>query len=93
MSYPKLIREIKGKPAMYLNKISIFTLKSYLDGYVLGSGKNIEELNEFQNFIVAKYGITPTISWDSIIYLHCNSDKHAFDKFFELFDIFMQQKI
>ncbi len=93
MEYPELLLKIKKKPGLYLNSFSLLSLKAFLDGYCLAivEDKLSPILYQFQMFVVEKYDANPALSWDDIIRLYASSDQQAFDRFFELFEEFLNE--
>ena len=88
-----LIEQIKPRPAMYLSRHTISALRSFIDGWLLGSPNNTLEysvLENFQDWIVKKFEVRGTQSWDRIILFYSQDEAHALDQFFELFDEFQE---
>jgi len=83
----ELIDAIKLRPAMYLTKCYISCLKAYLDGWYLKAG-DIEDdfMQEFQDWIAAKYDIRSFHSWANIILFHSQDECSALKDFFDLFE-------
>jgi hypothetical protein len=91
----EMLAAIKQRPAMYLGRRYISCLKSFLDGWGLLAyqhGINIEDecMGAFQDWIVAKYGITSSQSWASIILFYSGDECNALDNFFTLFGEWQQ---
>lgn len=95
----ELIQKIKKRPSMYLGRRSISNLRSCIAGYILAcrelgvpqTDKEREFVN-FQDWIKKKFNITSGKYWDSIILFHSKDEITALDRFFELFEEFLQAK-
>ena len=87
----ELLAAIKRRPAMYLGKNYISCLKAFLDGwwscaYQHGIDVGADGLGEFQDWIVAKYGIISSHGWASIILFYSQDESTALRDFFTLFE-------
>lgn len=83
-----LLQRIKERPGMYLGKRSIIRLRMLLDGYgmarmELGLPRTEQEskFDRFQEWIQAKFNITSSQGWDSIILFYSVDERDAFEKF------------
>jgi hypothetical protein len=91
-----LLERIKKRPGMYLGKRSITRFRMLLDGYSmarmeLGLPRTEQEskFDRFQEWIQTKFNITSSHGWDSIILFHSVDERDAFDKFFQLYQQFL----
>ena len=87
----QLLAAIKLRPTMYLSKNYISCLKAFLDGWFLlayqyGIDFGAKCLGEFQDWIVAKYGITTSHGWANIILFYSQDESTALRDFFTLFE-------
>jgi hypothetical protein len=95
----ELMKRIKSRPGMYLGKPYITRFKAFLDGYI-GARKDLgfplpeqeETFNQFQQWIQSKYKITSSQSWADIILFYSVDESDALNKFFDLFEKFMNQE-
>ena len=98
ISFYKLINKIKQRPALYLGKCSLSQLQSFLDGYTFALRQaNIpvsqeeQEFEKFQEWIEVKFSQSSTQSWSRIILFDSEDERDALEKFFELFDEFINE--
>ncbi|GAB3878989.1 hypothetical protein GCM10028824_41640 [Hymenobacter segetis] len=87
----ELLAAIKRRPAMYLSKNYISCLRAFLDGWFLlayqyGIDFDAECMGAFQDWIVAKYGITTSHGWANIILFYSQDESTALRDFFTLFE-------
>ncbi|NJK48400.1 hypothetical protein HC931_09585 [Candidatus Gracilibacteria bacterium] len=93
-----ILQKIEAKPGLYLGRASISDLFMFIIGYrtareELGIETTEAELDfygEFQPWLQKRLKITTSNSWAKIIELGCSSEKEAFERFFRLFDEFLQ---
>jgi hypothetical protein len=93
-SYREILKLIREKPTLYIRQRSIFALHVFLLGWYVRSPQmtsDREIMMAFQDWIQKKYRINSTQSWADIILFYSINDAEAFEKFFELFDEFMQE--
>lgn len=94
----------RARPAMWLGKKSISSLRIFLDGFWTYQYLNGVETDSnlpfwlFQPYVQNYYKSTPYdnkgYSWNGLILLQCGeNESEALDKFFELFDEFQNIKI
>jgi hypothetical protein len=91
----EMLQQIKQRPGMYLGKCSITRLRSFLDGYMaarqdlgLPLTQQEREFEAFQEWIQARFKITSSHGWDSIILFYCADERDALNSFFDLFESF-----
>lgn len=95
----ELMKRIKSRPGMYLGKPYITRLKAFLDGYI-GARNDLgfplkeqeETLNRFQQWIQSRYNIKSSQSWADIILFYSVDETDGLNKFFDLFDKFMNEE-
>ncbi len=88
----ELIQEIEKRPAMYISKNYISCLKSFLDGWCLRNMSDISDIKimgDFHNWIVNKYKITSSHSWNDIILFYSQDETDALYNFFISFRDFL----
>ncbi len=91
----ELLGEIKKRPAMYLTRNYISSLKAFLDGWFLRRPNEVLEselMYDFQNWIEKKYNITTTQTWASILLFYSVDECDALELFFKDFDLFLREK-
>ncbi|MGL6337683.1 MAG: hypothetical protein ACRC80_00920 [Waterburya sp.] len=94
----ELLKNIKQRPKMYLGSLSITKLHMLLIGYNIGKmEKNLNKIEEdskfrdFQQWIQEKYNVLSSKSWANIILENSMNEEDAFNKFFELFEEFINE--
>jgi Trp operon repressor len=94
-----LLKKIKKRPAMYLGRNSIFSLQAFLDGYYFARREiglpltaQESEFQEFLQWIRKKFNVETGQLWASILLFHCADERSAVERFFSLFDEFLNSK-
>ncbi|WES68093.1 hypothetical protein [Superficieibacter sp. HKU1] len=80
----KLINMIEKKPALYLSRHTISSLKAFLDGWQMRDPTgvtNMEVFAKFQYYIEDYYEVKGH-SWDKIILLFSQDENDALNTFF-----------
>ncbi len=95
-SFIELMHKIQKRPSMYLGKPSISSLSSFLAGYTLArreldipSTPEEENFSKFQAWIQKKFRISTGQSWEQIILFYSEDENSALNKFFKLFEEFL----
>lgn len=91
VSVVNLILEIEKRPALYISKNYLSSLKAFIDGWCFGNS-NIQDINildDFQIWIENKYHITSNQSWADIIIFFSTDENEALYTFFKLFHSFI----
>lgn len=88
-----LLKDMQKRPGVYFGCKSLERLAAFLNGYMCCYGEynaisTMEWLPRFQEFIEKYYNIHMARHWSEIIRFCCSTDEEAFDKFFELLEIF-----
>jgi hypothetical protein len=98
MTFYELLEKIKKRPSMYLGKRSISQLQVFLDGYTfarreLGIPLTEEEreFEELQEWVEQRFNQASTQSWARIILFYSEDERDALERFFELFEEFLQR--
>lgn len=79
-----LIKKIIIKPEPFLGQKNIYYLHAFLNGYILGLSQGAEDkyhsdfLAGFQQYVEHFYHSNLTLSWASLISMHCTEPKDAF---------------
>lgn len=94
-----LLQKIKKRPAMYLGRHSVFSLQAYLDGYYYARRELgvplTEQESEFQEFlkwIRERFNVETGQLWSSILLFHSADERSAIDRFFNLFEEFINRE-
>ncbi|MEH2275433.1 MAG: hypothetical protein V7K40_11745 [Nostoc sp.] len=94
----ELLNSIKKRPGMYLGTSSITKLDMLLRGYSLAQREvgipPTEQEREFEGFqlwIQEKYGIKSGQSWSKIILFYSVDEDEALQKFFQLFEEYLNK--
>ena len=88
MNISELLDGIAARPMMYLGDNSIFYLKAFLDGFVMGqedNGQNSTFMVNFQKWIAERYSIDSSHSWARIIDFYSSHQTEAIDTALKLF--------
>ncbi|MEH2008284.1 hypothetical protein [Nostoc sp.] len=95
----ELLGSIKKRPGMYLGNNSITKLDMLLRGYSLAQREvglpltyQEREFDGFKSWIEEKYGINSGQSWSKIILFYSVDEHEALQKFFELFEEYLNRK-
>jgi hypothetical protein len=94
--YNEILKGIKKRPGMFLGTSSITKLDMVLRGYSLARREvgipptePEREFEGFQSWIEEKYGINSGQSWSKIILFYSVDEHEALEKFFELFEEYL----
>ena len=95
-----ILQKIRKMPGIYIGIKNIDYLLHCINGYkyrIMDESPNHQWsqdcLDGFFEFVVSFYNTKAgTLNWNSIILQNTDSQEEAFDKFFELFDVFLDQK-
>ncbi|MEH2316694.1 hypothetical protein [Nostoc sp.] len=94
----EFIGSIKKRPGMYLLTPSITRLDMLLRGYTLARREadlvpteEEKEFEGFQSWVQEKYGINSGQSWSKIILFYSVDEDEALQKFFELFEEYLNR--
>ena len=91
-----LFQKIKQNPVTYLDKPSITSLHFFLSGYTstrirLGLDREGSGIEGFQEWVQERAKTDVSQSWAGITLFRCGSERSAFDEFFRLFEMFLNQ--
>ncbi|WP_414514930.1 hypothetical protein [Nostoc sp. PCC 9305] len=96
--YKEILGAIKKRPAMYLGTSSITRLDMLLRGYSFARREvgvpptePEREFEGFQSWVEEKYGINSGQSWSKIIIFYSVDEDEALQKFFELFEEYLNR--
>ncbi|MDZ8065045.1 MAG: hypothetical protein RMY64_05305 [Nostoc sp. DedQUE08] len=96
--YKEIPSNIKKRPGMFLGRNSITRLDMLLRGYSLARREvgvpptePEKEFEGFQSWIEEKYGINSGQSWSKIILFYSVDEHEALQKFFELFEEYLNR--
>jgi Trp operon repressor len=99
ISFYELIEKIKQRPALYLGKAALSQFQTFLDGYTFALRQvNIpvsqeeQEFEQFQEWIETRFNQPSTQHWSRIILFYSEDERDALDRFFELFNEFINEK-
>jgi hypothetical protein len=94
-----LLQKIKKRPAMYLGRHSIFSLQAFLDGYYFARRElgvplttQESEFQEFLQWIRQRFQVETGQLWASILLFNSADEGKAVDRFFSLFEEFLNQE-
>ncbi|RCJ40036.1 hypothetical protein A6769_04685 [Nostoc punctiforme NIES-2108] len=96
--YNEILSNIKKRPGMFLGRSSITRLDMLLRGYSLARREvgvpptePEREFEGFQSWVEEKYGINSGQSWAKIILFYSVDEHEALQKFFELFEEYLNE--
>ncbi len=96
MSFYEVLQKIKQRPSLYLGRRSISHLQVFLDGYTLARRElgvplteQEREFEGFQEWIEQRFNQNSTQSWDRIILFYSEDERDALERFFDLFEEFL----
>ncbi|MEH1946877.1 MAG: hypothetical protein V7K77_07955 [Nostoc sp.] len=96
--YDEILKGVKKRPGMFLGTNSITRLDMLLRGYSLARREvgvpptePEREFEGFQSWVEEKYGIKSGQSWSKIILFYSVDESEALQKFFELFEEYMNR--
>ncbi|MFN6474994.1 hypothetical protein [Nostoc sp. DedQUE07] len=96
--YNEILTNIKKRPGMFLGRSSITRLDMLLRGYSLARREvgvpptePEREFEGFQSWVEEKYGINSGQSWSKIILFYSVDEHEALQKFFELFEEYLNR--
>ena len=94
----EFLDSIKQRPAMYLGTPSLTRLDMLLRGYTLARREaglvpteEEKEFEDFRSWVQEKYGINSGQSWSKIILFYSVDEYEALQKFFELFEEYLNR--
>jgi Trp operon repressor len=97
-NFSDLLQKIKKRPAMYLGRNSIFSLQAFLDGYYFARRElglpltaQESEFQEFLQWIRKRFNVETGQLWASILLFHCADERSAVERFFSLFEEFLNR--
>lgn len=89
--------EIEKRPFVFLKEKDLRLLHCFIDGYLTCEEDNNQDessmfFESFENYFKGIYGVRSCYNWCSILRQESQSEEEAFDKFFELFNAFVNMK-
>ena len=94
-----LLKKIQKRPDLYLGRKSIFSLQAFLDGYYYARREiqipltaQESEFQEFLQWMRKKFDVETGQLWSSILLFHSTDESKAIERFFTLFQEFINQK-
>jgi hypothetical protein len=98
-NFYNLLEKIKKRPAIYLGRNSIFNLQAFLDGYYFARRElgvplteQEAEFQEFLQWIRQRLKVETGQLWASILLFHSSDERSALDRFFSLFEEFINRE-
>jgi hypothetical protein len=93
----KLITQLKGRPLMYLRRLSLRDFDAYISGYchgidsaIPGPSSSYAELGAFGDWIRKRYGADKRMEWEDVLLEQKRGDDSAaLDEFFARWDEFL----
>ncbi len=92
-----LLKKIESNPLLWLGKKDLERLRFFLSGYLTseednGKIESTEFFESFKKYFDSIYGLRSYYGYDGILRQECTSEEEAFNKFFELFNQFLEEK-
>lgn len=94
-SITNILKRIEEKPLLYLGEKDLRRLRSFITGYLICEADNNQNesmmfFESFKNYFNGIYGLRSYYDWCSVLRQESDSEEEAFDKFFELFNSFLE---
>ena len=91
-----ILMEIEKKPFLFFKEKDLRLLQCFIDGYLTceydnNQNESLMLFQSFRKYFQGIYGLS-TRGWCSILRQESQSEEEAFDKFFELFNAFLNTK-
>jgi len=86
--------EIEKKPWMWLSINDILSLKSFINGWIVGRNEKSDEqlLEDFDRFVVNEFNEgTSTLGWCTLVIKHCG-EHDSLKSFYNLFHKYMEAR-
>lgn len=97
IDYFDLLEQIHKKPGLYIGSPSISNLYMFLNGYRfahrqlnLPLSEQERLFQEFQPWLQKKFTVKSSHAWSQLILFHSADERDAFERFFTLFQEFLQ---
>ena len=97
-NFYNLLQKIQKRPALYLGHKSICSLQAFLDGYYYARREldipltvQESEFQEFLQWMRKKFDVETGQLWSSILLFHSPDESNAIERFFSLFEEFINQ--
>lgn len=92
-----LLKKIESNPKLFLGKKDLRRLRFFLSGYMMcetdnGKTEAMMLFESFHSYFDSIYGLRSYYGYDGILRQECATEEEAFDKFFELFNQFLELK-
>ena len=94
----QLLEKIQKRPAMYLGGRALSRLEAFLGGYFVAKKElalpltpEEEHFTHFQDWLQIKFQIQSNQSWAKIILFYTTDEAQALDRFFDLWQEFLQE--
>ena len=93
-----LLKKIESNPKLFLGEKDLRRLRFFISGYLMceqdnGKTESITPMESFYSYFDSIYGIRSYYHCTDILRQECGSEEEAFDKFFELFNAFLDSEI
>lgn len=98
MKFITLLKKIEANPQLFLGTVRDLTRLSFLiEGYLIceednGKTEPMMLFEDFKSYFNSIYGLRSYYSYADILRQESASEEEAFDKFFVLFNQFLEQK-
>jgi hypothetical protein len=91
------LQEMRPRVAMYVGSNSLPKLAAFLRGYEhavvkLGIAPHDTFLSGFQDWIIRRFSVSISKSWEDIISFHSADDREAMERFWDSLDEYLAEK-
>ncbi len=93
-SIVELIKEIRENPTMYIGKYSVVRLEMFLLGWLHAHKGTVSDSNVFFDFLESvkqHYQVKVSVPGADVISLFSYDEKDALEKFFKLFEEYLEK--
>lgn len=94
----KCLALIQGRPGMYLGAENLTVLEAFIGGYKHclydmdpSDSYHDSDIFRFNDWVRARFGVTDSHGWRSILEYHYGNDAYGLKQFFELWNEFLQE--
>ena len=96
-SFVALLKKIESNPKLFLGEKDLRRLRFFISGYLMCEGDNgktgsLTLMEAFYSYFESIYGIRSYYHCTDVLRQECGSEEEAFDKFFELFNAFLDSE-
>ena len=96
-SLVELLKKIESNPKLFFGEKDLRRLRFFISGYLVcesdnGKNESVLLMESFYSYFESIYGVRSYYHCTDILRQECGSEEEAFDKFFELFNSFLDRE-